>query len=54
VFGHLSPWQLLLVLTTIIAMATEVTSNAATASLLLPILGRLVRNRRYNYMLHMF
>ncbi|XP_025086040.1 solute carrier family 13 member 3-like isoform X2 [Pomacea canaliculata] len=48
VFSSLSPWQLALVLSGIIAMATEVTSNTATASLLVPILGQLALNLGLN------
>ncbi|KAK7089073.1 hypothetical protein V1264_024937 [Littorina saxatilis] len=48
VLAYLAPWQLSLALCAIIAMATEVTSNAATASLLLPILGQLAVNLNMN------
>ena len=38
-FGTFAPWQLTFVVTCIVAMATEIISNGATASRLLPILG---------------
>ncbi|KAK7482265.1 hypothetical protein BaRGS_00026508 [Batillaria attramentaria] len=40
-FNYLEPWQLTLVVSTIVALATELTSNAVTATLLLPILTQL-------------
>nr|KAG5700352.1 hypothetical protein BaRGS_029604 [Batillaria attramentaria] len=40
-FGDLDPWILNLIICTAVAMATEVTSNTATATLLMPIMAEL-------------
>ncbi|XP_076434734.1 Na(+)/citrate cotransporter-like isoform X2 [Babylonia areolata] len=40
-FGDLDPWLLNLIICTAVAMATEVTSNVATATLLMPIVAEL-------------
>lgn len=40
-FGSLDPWVLNLIICTAVAMATEVTSNTATATLLMPIMAEL-------------
>ena len=42
VFESLDPWVLNLVLCSIVAVMTEVTSNAATCTLMMPILANLV------------
>lgn len=42
VFSSMPPWAMNLLLTLIIAMLTEVTSNSATTTLILPILANLV------------
>lgn len=42
VLGSMPPWAMNIVLTLIIAMLTEVTSNSATTTLILPILANLV------------
>lgn len=38
----IEPWIILLIITTVLSLFTEVTSNAATASLFVPILAALV------------
>ena len=38
----LSPWIVVMVLSIMVAIATEVTSNAATTTLFIPIVGNLV------------
>ena len=41
-FGDLEPWVLNMIICIAVAMATEVTSNVATATLLMPIMAELV------------
>ena len=41
-FQHLDPWLINLVICIAVAMATEITSNTATATLLMPIMAELV------------
>ena len=43
VLDYLDPWVLNLVLCYIVAALTEVTSNTATCTLMMPILANLVR-----------
>lgn len=42
VFGALDPWLMLLIICYIVTFATEVTSNTAIATLMMPILAQLV------------
>jgi di/tricarboxylate transporter len=44
IFSHYSPFVLCLVISLLVASVTEVTSNTATATLLMPILQELVCN----------
>ena len=48
VLDYLAPWVLNLVLCYIVAAATEVTSNTATCTLMMPILSNLVMYNVYN------
>ena len=41
-FGDMEPWVLNMIICIAVAMATEVTSNVATATLLMPIMAELV------------
>ncbi|XP_067655896.1 Na(+)/citrate cotransporter-like [Haliotis asinina] len=52
--GSLEPWLMNLLLTLLIALCTEITSNAATAALLLPILAQLAMNLSINPLYLMF
>ncbi|KAL3857546.1 hypothetical protein ACJMK2_012200 [Sinanodonta woodiana] len=54
VFSDLEPWVMNLILCFIVATATEVTSNAATCTLMMPILAKLARNLNVNPMYLMF
>ncbi|KAL5007228.1 hypothetical protein ScPMuIL_016034 [Solemya velum] len=54
VFGNMEPWLMNLILTIIVAFATEVTSNTATATLLLPIIGNIAENLGMNPLYLMF
>ncbi|XP_035829385.1 solute carrier family 13 member 2, partial [Aplysia californica] len=47
-FDSLDPWLLNLVICVIVAMATEVTSNTATATLLMPVTFQLARRLQVN------
>lgn len=47
VFSGLEPWVMTLILSAITAFLTEFTSNAATITMLVPIVGQLVS--RYLY-----
>ncbi|XP_067655674.1 solute carrier family 13 member 2-like [Haliotis asinina] len=54
VFSFMDPSVMNLVLTLLVAAATEVTSNTATASLLLPIMGNLAASLNMNPLFLMF
>lgn len=49
VFSHMDIWVMNLIICLIVAGATEITSNSATATLLMPIMAELVNI--YNYQL---
>ncbi|XP_071100550.1 Na(+)/citrate cotransporter-like [Haliotis cracherodii] len=52
--SSLEPWLMNLLLTLLIALCTEITSNAATASLLVPIVAQLAMNLSINPLYLMF
>ncbi|XP_048729143.2 Na(+)/citrate cotransporter-like isoform X2 [Ostrea edulis] len=54
VLGSMPPWAMNIVLTLIIAMLTEVTSNSATTTLILPILANLALRLGLNPLYLMF
>lgn len=54
VFSSMPPWAMNLLLTLIIAMLTEVTSNSATTTLILPILANLALRLNLNPLYLMF
>ncbi|XP_067673853.1 solute carrier family 13 member 2-like [Haliotis asinina] len=54
VFSHLDPYLMLLILCYIVAFATEVTSNTAIATLMMPIMAQLAVNLNVNPLFFMF
>ncbi|KAL3857545.1 hypothetical protein ACJMK2_012199 [Sinanodonta woodiana] len=54
VFKDFEPWVMNLILCAIVAAATEVTSNTATCTLMMPILAKLAGNLNVNPMYLMF
>ena len=47
VFSSLEPWRMNLVLCVVVAAATEVTSNTAICTLMMPIMAQIVRKQTY-------
>lgn len=47
VFSSLEPWRMNLVLCVVVAAATEVTSNTAICTLMMPIMAQIVRKQEY-------
>ncbi|XP_041349639.1 solute carrier family 13 member 5-like [Gigantopelta aegis] len=54
VFSSLNPWLMLLILCYILTFATEVTSNTAIATLMMPILAQLALSLNVNPLFFMF
>nr|KAG5689113.1 hypothetical protein BaRGS_013874 [Batillaria attramentaria] len=54
VFGALDPWLMLLIICYIVTFATEVTSNTAIATLMMPILAQLSLTLNLNPLFFMF
>ncbi|XP_025091731.1 solute carrier family 13 member 2-like isoform X2 [Pomacea canaliculata] len=54
VFGALDPWLMLLIICYIVTFATEVTSNTAIATLMMPILAQLALTLGVNPLFFMF
>ncbi|KAK3592647.1 hypothetical protein CHS0354_034725 [Potamilus streckersoni] len=54
VFNGFEPWVMNLIICSIVAAATEVTSNTATCTLMMPILAKLAGNLNVNPMYLMF
>ncbi|XP_071110832.1 solute carrier family 13 member 2-like [Haliotis cracherodii] len=54
VFSHIDPYLMLLILCYIVAFATEVTSNSAIATLIMPIMAQLAVNLNVNPLFFMF
>ena len=48
VFSSLEPWIMNLALCVVVAAATEITSNTAICTLMMPIMAQIVRKQEYD------
>ena len=48
VFSNLEPWIMNLALCVVVAAATEITSNTAICTLMMPIMAQIVRKQEYD------